>query len=232
MRTFDAATLAALNERALSARDFIWFTARTRDTGAAVSEGYWSDVGTVSAPVLNPATGLSETRTFYGAGSLIEIDPIPATANLVVKAINVRLSQVADRVQTLLRTYDARQARVEVYRGLFDGTQLVAPAVSRFVGYLDEATIPTAAEGEDAAVVLRCVSTMQEITRSNPDTRSNASQLRRAPNDKFFKDAGTVSQWQMHWGTAKGFIPTRAQERADQEEAAREAARASEGTGQ
>jgi hypothetical protein len=49
MRNISAENLAALEARQLVARDFLWFVARDRATGAPVTDGMWSDVGDVSA---------------------------------------------------------------------------------------------------------------------------------------------------------------------------------------
>ncbi|TWH01828.1 hypothetical protein L614_002000000620, partial [Ochrobactrum sp. J50] len=61
MRNLSAENYAALQARQLVARDFLWLVARDRSTGAPFSYGFWSDVGDVSAPILNPNTGLAET---------------------------------------------------------------------------------------------------------------------------------------------------------------------------
>ena len=51
MRNISAENLAALEARQLVARDFLWFVARDRATGAPVTDGMWSDVGNVSAAI-------------------------------------------------------------------------------------------------------------------------------------------------------------------------------------
>ena len=75
-------------------------------------------------------------------------------SNLTVQNITVTLSQVADRVNDLVRGYECKQGRVEIYRGLFDPATrtMVAPAEPRFVGTIDEAPITTPNEGESGDV--------------------------------------------------------------------------------
>jgi hypothetical protein len=75
------------------------------------------------------------------------------------------------------------------------------PASSRFVGYVDEATLETPAEGGEGSFTLKCVSTAQELTRYNPDLRSNESQLLRAPGDTFYADTATVGDLTIFWGS-------------------------------
>ncbi|WP_375414621.1 hypothetical protein [uncultured Bradyrhizobium sp.] len=210
MRSLSAENYAALQSRRLVARDFIWFVVRDRNTGNPVTDGYWSDVGQITASVVDPDTGGTSLRTWFGAGSLIQISDIPLVSSLTVQNVTVTLSQVADRVNALIRTYDAKQGRVEIYRGLFDpDTRLmVAPATPRFVGTIDEAPIKTPKEGESGDVTLTLTSNTQELTRSNPDTRSDASQRLRSATDNFYQDAAVVGTWQQFWGRAGGAIRT------------------------
>lgn len=208
MRSISAANFTALQNRVLMPRDFIWFVVRTMDTGAPVTDGYWSDIGTISAQIIDPDTGGVVTRIWAGAGSLIQISDIPLVSNLTVQNITVTLSQVADRVQNLVRGYDCKQGRVEIYRGLFDPASrtMVAPAEPRFVGTLDEAPIRTPRENESGDVQLSCTSNTQELTRANSDTRSDASQRLRSSSDDFLADAAVVGTWQHFWGRAGGEV--------------------------
>lgn len=205
-RSISAENQLALEDRRLVARDFLSIYARNRSTGAIVHDGMWSDVGNVSAEVMAPDTGEAEQRDFYGAGTLVSIDDIPMVSNVTVQTVSVRLSQVHERVEQLVRAYDVKQARVEIFRGLFapETRLLVAPAECRFVGFVDTVEIRTPSEGGEGAVVLSCVSHTQEMTRSNPDTRSHESQIRRHPTDDFYRDVATVGEWDIWWGRESG----------------------------
>jgi hypothetical protein len=208
MRDISAANYTALQDRILMPRDFIWFVVRDRTDGSPVTDGYWSDIGSITADVIDPDTGGISTRTWAGAGSLIAISDIPLVSNITVQNITVTLSQVADRVQNLVRGYDCKQGRVEIYRGLFDPNSrtMVAPAIPRFVGTIDEAPITTPKEGDSGDVSLSCTSNTVELTRSNPDTRSDASQKLRSATDDFFHDAAVVGEWNHFWGRATGTV--------------------------
>lgn len=210
MRNISAENLAALEARQLVARDFIWFEVRDRVTGAPVTDGVWSDVGNISAAVIHPDTGIPVTRNWYGSGTLIGVDDIPLVANLSVQNVTIRMSQVSEHVQTLVRQYDCKQGRVEIYRGLFspETRQMVAAAECRFVGWIDQITIKTPSENEDGSVTLTCASHTQEMTRSNPSTRSHATQILRQAGDAFYTDADTVSEWEFFWGSQKGVVAT------------------------
>lgn len=202
--------LAALQDYRLVARDFLWLVVRRRDNGAPVTEGLWSDVGNVSAQVIDPDTGFAVSRDWYGAGSLVSIDDIPMVSNLSVQNVQISLNQIDDRINDLIRLYDAKQARVEIFRGLFDpdSRQMVAPAECRFVGFVDQIEVKTPSENEAGYVMLSCASHTQEMTRSNPDTRSDNSQKLRLANDNFFVDTSTAGEWEIFWGSEKGKVPS------------------------
>jgi hypothetical protein len=210
MRNISAENLAALEARELVARDFIWFVVRDRTTGAPVTDGVWSDVGNIAAAVVHPDTGIPVTRDWYGSGTLVGVDDIPLVANLSAQNITIRMSQVSEHVQTLVRQYDCKQGRVEIYRGLFDPDtrQMVAAAECRFVGVIDQIVIKTPSENEVGSVTMTCASHTQEMTRSNPATRSHATQILRQAGDMFYQDADTVTEWEFFWGSEKGVVPT------------------------
>jgi len=215
MRNLSAENYAALQARQLVARDFLWLVARDRSTGASFSYGFWSDVGDVQAMMLNPNTGLAEPRNFEGSGTLISISDIPGVANLTVQTISVVMNQIDAAVENIVRGYDLKQGQVEVYRGLFSPLtrQLVAPAVNRFIGFVDEIEIKTPKEGEEGSVTLTCASHSHEFTRYNPSTRSHEDQKKRDPDDDFFVDASTVGEWEFFWGQKSGKVSTAAAQR-------------------
>jgi hypothetical protein len=210
MRSITGNNHNALQERRLVARDFLWIKAREIDSDAPFEYGFWSDVGNVAAQVLNPNTGLPETRNFEGSGSLIQISDIPLVSNLSVQNATISMSQIDEAVANLVRGYDLKQAVVEVYRGLFDPNtrQMVDAAFPRLVGYVDDVDIVTPKEGEAGSITLTCAPHTQETTRSNPDTRSHDSQLLRDPTDDFFRDATTVGDWEFFWGRKAGKVTT------------------------
>jgi hypothetical protein len=203
MRQLPTGALTALQSRNVTIRDFLWIEPRNRDTGAISQHGFWSDLGWVNAQVINPRTGLTVSRDFQGAGGLVQMSQIPMTSNLTVQTVTIAMSQISN-ANDLLRQYDLKQARVEVYRGLFAPASLVqlAPAFPRFVGYVDGAEVNTPAEGGEGGIELTCVSHSQEMSRYNPATRSDAYQQHRAPGDTFSRHAASVGTWELQWGNA------------------------------
>ena len=207
-RSVSSATYTALQNRNLVARDFLWIVARDRTTGADVPDGMWSDIGPITASVVDPETGGTSSRSWVGTGTLVQCSDIPLVSNITIQNVTITLSQVSDHVNTLVRLYDCKQARVEIYRGMYDTNTraMIDPATPRFIGYIDNVEIVTPKEGGTGSVVLTCVSHSQEITRSNPDSRSDASQRQRSATDNFYQDTVVVGTWQHFWGRASGVV--------------------------
>lgn len=205
MRSISGTTQTALNQRQIRVRDFIWLEVRSRVDGTPFSVGYWSDVGSINADVINPRTQATETRLFNGAGSLIAVSPIPLVSNLSVQAVTIDVSQVSN-ANELIRAYDAKQGKVEVYRGLFEVDSLtqIEPAFPRFFGFIDEVTIQTPAENDMGGISISCVSHTQELMRSNPATRSDAYLRKRSATDSFRRHAAVVGGWDIKWGAVQG----------------------------
>lgn len=124
MRTLPAGALTALEARAVTIRDFLWIEARDPDTQGIVPVGFWSDLGQVSAQVIDPRSGIEVARSFEGAGGLIDISQVPMTSNLTVQTVDVSMSQISN-ANDLMRGYTVKQARVEIFRGLFAPASLV-----------------------------------------------------------------------------------------------------------
>ena len=215
MRNISSGNLALLQARQLVARDFLWIKARELVTGVPFNYGFWSDVGDVQAQVINPDTGLAVTRNFEGSGSLVQISDIPLVANITVQQVQISMSQLDPGVENIVRGYDLKQAGVEIYRGLFDvaSRQLTVPAFCRFVGFVDSVSIKTPKENDAGSIELTCASHTQEMTRANPDTRSNDSQKKRFGTDNFFQDVTTVGETEYFWGQKAGKVTTKGSSR-------------------
>lgn len=209
MIEYDPAIQSAIEQRKLVYCDMFWWVPRDRESGDPVPDGYHSRKGVRSFNVLPADTGTPESREFVGT-DLVNISSIARVSGLSIQTVTVTLLGVSDRVNDLIRTYEPKLAPVEVFRGWFSTItrQLVAPAVSRFVGFVDDVEIKRAAEGSQGNVILTCRSDSQELTRYNPDTRSDASQKLRSATDNFFADATVVGGWELFWGSAQGKIQT------------------------
>jgi len=202
MRDIEPAMQAGLEAGEVTFRDFLWFVPRNRSTGLDEPMGFWSGLGTLSAEVINPATGSPVTRVWNGGGNVISMGAVPLTMGLTVQTAEIHLSSVAAAVETLVRTHHVKRAPVQVFRGVLDPATrlLTAPAVPRFVGFVDDYSFDTPADGQPGGVMLEAVSHTQELTRSNAAKRSDADQRRRSATDGFYRHAAVVGTWKIFWG--------------------------------
>lgn len=202
-RTQQAATIAALKKGVLVPRDFLTAWPRNRSTGARQIFGLWSDVYDDNAYVIDPSTGASEARFFHGAGSLVTVEGIQLVSTLQVNTVTITLLHLDETVNDLFREYDLKQAPLQIHRGLYNPTtmKMVASAEIRFDGFVDDAKVVNAAEGSEGSLEITANDLVQELLRTNTETRSSASQRNRHPGDAFYDDTAVVGEWQQFWGS-------------------------------
>lgn len=197
MRSFDTATATYLESaEGIVARLLIRIEARNRTTGAAEVMGLFT-----GADPEREFTAGGETRTWYGAGNVIEMSPITMQSGLEVRMRRLLLSHLTPEVAQLIRGYSARFAPVTVYRGFFDALNgtLIAEPHRVFKGFVDEIAIRTPEAGGTAEAELTMATTARLLTGTLPLKKSDASQSLRS-GDRFRRYAdvsGSVPVW---WG--------------------------------
>jgi hypothetical protein len=197
MRTFDPAQAALRSgSSGVEARHLLWLTARHRGSGLLQSLGLWTGDDHRSIAI----GGVS--RDWYGAGTLLEIEPIRAGIGIEVRLQRVTLSPLADEVAGLIGLYDLRLAPVTIHEVLLDPlTGLIAGEPARlFRGWVNALDITTGRIGGEAAATLTLASAARALTRTLPAWRSDAAMRLRDPGDGFrrYTDiAGEVGVW---WG--------------------------------
>lgn len=205
MKDFTDPEIAGYSNRSIIRRNLIFVQPRDRSSGGLQDFGFWNGTGDVSLDVVDGITADTTTRDFIGRGAVLTLGDITLSDKLDVTSVQVLLSQLESDVESAIRTYDMRQAPVQIYRALFDTANpraLIAPARCRFAGYVDTAPLMTPAVGGQAAVTLNCVGCTRELTRTNSDLRSDESQQRRSPGDGFFRYVAATGQVQLFWGEA------------------------------
>lgn len=186
----------------VTSRHMIHVVARNRATGAQEALGLWQgdDHLTIAINGVN--------RSYFGAGTLIGMEPIRAGIGLEVRMLQLALSPLTPEVTLMLRGYDARLAPAEIHRGLLslETGQLIAEPIRVFRGWVDEVKIRTGAvsgtgEGGDTGeATVTLASAARGLTRALTLTRSDAEMRRRNAGDRFraYTDiAGEVGVW---WG--------------------------------
>lgn len=203
----DSATAAAISSRqGIIPVNFIWIAARNRSNGGLETAGFWNGWDAVTAQVIDPDTQLPVAREYQAGGSVIEVPAIPLESDLSVRTIRIRLSGINPAVELAIRGYDPKHAPIQIHRGFLDiETQLpVAPAVPRFIGWINGAPIKTPAVGGEGGVELSCVSHTRSLTKTNPLKRSDEMQRKRG-GDRFRRYSDVAGGWlhNVHWGEAK-----------------------------
>ena len=199
MRSYDANTLAALMSRAgIIARQLVWTTVRNRATGDPVSFGLWNgdDHETITIG--------GEARAYYGAGTILEVPDIIYEVGFSVRSHNLTLSPIAGEVKTILRTYDARFAPVEIHRALYNPAtrQLVSEPHRVFKGWMNAPRISRSAVPGQAKATIALVSNARVLTRKLARKKSDESQKLRG-GDRFRRHADVSNNVTTYWGELK-----------------------------
>lgn len=198
MRTYSPATAALFASRApFVGHLLVWFRARNRDTDAVETIGFWT-----GADHADFVIG-SETRTYYGAGAMISMDPIQRETGLKVRTQRITFSQVSAELMQLLRGYDSAHAPVEVRRAMFDpDTDMLVDTPHIIIkGYVNTAKLPTPAKGETASIPIEVATAARALTKPLSRFRSNATLLARTPGDPFRRYATMTDAVEVKWGS-------------------------------
>lgn len=196
MRSFDTATLAALQSRtAVVARILIWVVARNRSTGDPEALGLWSGADDRSFTIAGTP------RTYVGAGSLMGVPPLASQTGITVRMQRLTLSPLNDTVADLIRTYDSRFAPIEIHRALFDPvtTLQVSEPHRLFKGIVDELELPIDPASGNVSCDMTVASSARYLTRTLTLKRSDASQRRRL-DDRFLRYADVSGEVDVYWG--------------------------------
>lgn len=199
MRNFDSNTAAYLaGETAIVAHVLIWILARNRDTGAQESIGFWTGDDHQEFVVDG------QSRSYFGAGDVLEVPPITSEAGLQVRMHSFGLASLAPEVAMALRGYEPRLAAVEVHRALFyssTGAQAANPH-RVLTGWIDEAQITTPAIGGQGSATITVASSARALTRTLPICKSDAQQRLRA-GDRFRRYVDVSGSVDVVWGSRR-----------------------------
>lgn len=192
----EAAQQQLEERRGTDAHVLLWFQARNRSTGAPETLGFWS--GDDHREFLVDG----EIRTYFGAGSVIDVPPIIAAPGFGVREYRVKLPPMLDEVKQLLQQYEPRHAEVHIHSAAFDidTGNLMPPVNRRFKGYLNKAPEELGPKGKPSHTQLVLVSPARKLTQGLPLKRSNAELQRRNPNDLGREYSDVAGEWPVPWG--------------------------------
>jgi hypothetical protein len=201
MRDYDGNPGAYIAARAGTvARHLVWIVARNRSTNAPEAMGLW----TGDEVRLFNVDG--EVRTYYGAGALVQLEPIRAGVGLAVRIHQFSLSPLTPEVAQLIRGYDTRLGSVEVHRALYslETEALVAPPVRLIRGWVNSLSLTTGAVGGAGEATISVASAARALTRTLSLFRSDAAQRRVSATDRFREYADISGEVGVWWGEKQG----------------------------
>lgn len=197
MRLFTAATAARFASRsAFSGQVLVWLEARHRGTGATEGVGFWSGDDHAEFTIDG------QTRTYYGAGAFLGMDPIRRQLGIKTRTQRVRFSHISPAGMALIRTYDPRHAPIEIHRALYDpltGNLIDEPHVL-IRGFVDKAPSRRAPKGQGGEITVEIATHARALTRALSRYRSDATMQARAPGDGIRKYASIAETVDTPWG--------------------------------
>ena len=180
----------------------LWIEARNRVTNAVEGLGLWTGEDTEEITALDLWTDSTATRTYQGAGGLLAVSGLQHTAGLEVRPVHVTVSALDATVTLAVRDYDARGARVQIWRRTLSpesGLPVGAPEPA-FKGFVNRAPIPRPVAGGLATIELECVSAVRLLTIPNGRRKSDAAQRLRDPDDAFRQYKAVQKTVTVFWG--------------------------------
>ncbi|MTH62113.1 hypothetical protein [Paracoccus litorisediminis] len=213
MRSLAAAVVSRRAARvATHAESLVWISAKNRTTGAVESIGFWTGADHRVFSIGG------QSRTYYGAGSLLEIPTIEASIGLEVRNITLGLSAISPEVEIALRGYECRFAPVQIHRAEYDDNgNLLAEPERIFKGWANSAPIVTPPIDGASRASLEVVSNARALTRYGALTKSDQFQRLRS-GDRFRRYSTLTQSADIYWGqdrhrardstTTSRYVPT------------------------
>lgn len=205
MRTVAAAAQTERERRIATVElPMLWVEARDRETGDVEAVGIWGGLDTETITVIDMFTGVSQSRTFYGAGSMLEVGAVRHEAGLTIRSVSVTLSSLAPAVLQAFRAYEPRGAQAQLWRRTYAVETMTPLAVERWVkGYINAAPIERPAPGGDATLTAEIVTTARMLTVTNALMKSHQAQRARMPGDMFRQHKASIAQVEVPWASEK-----------------------------
>lgn len=173
----------------------VWVTAKNRSTGAAETMGLWTGLDARSFTVDGAA------RDYFGAGAVLDLPAIQSRAGMSVQMQTIGLNILTPEVTQLVRTYDVRQAPIEVHLARFDPEGVALLDLTRiFTGWVDEVTIQNGPKGGTDSLTARLASSARALTDAKPVRISDADHQRAESGDRLFRYADVSGSVAIYWG--------------------------------
>lgn len=211
MRIFDNAVAALLAARGgLVPHRLVWIGARSKSTGETEAMGVCSAEDDMSIQIDGA------TRTYVGAGTLLQAEAITSGPGLDVRSHQIQMAAIAPEVENLVKGYDTRFAPVEIHRVfLHPQTRRVVGAPHRvFRGLINTIDFPRAEVGGTPGCTIELVSETRSLTRTLPLKKSHESCV--AGGGDNFRQYGDISgSVAIYWGELRVEAASKPSQTAD-----------------
>jgi hypothetical protein len=205
MRTLDISVAAHLNARGTQhAHLLVWLLGRNRETSQVESIGFWTGADHESFVVGGQA------RTYYGAGTILKVNPMISEAGLNVRTVRLVFSSIPPEVQLAVRGYDIRKQPCEMHVAHFDPATegLIGGPQRVFKGYSAGVEIVRPEAGEAAECTLSLLSSAKALTRTLTTKKSDTALRARHPEDGFRKYSDISGTVEAVWGENRAAAPS------------------------
>lgn len=187
----------------------VWIEARNRETSATETIGFWTGKDHEEFTIGG------ETRTYYGAGTLLKMTPLVVEAGLSVRTGRLEFSKVAPEVQLAMRGYEVKDAPVQIHVAYYNALthEPIDEPVRRFKGRVAGLKITRAKKkpGQQSAgpalMELSVLSNAVDLTKTLALKKSDAALRARSPNDGFRKYADLSGTIETIWGEMRAKAP-------------------------
>lgn len=192
--------LANAPTNGLKKRDFIFFTAKNRNTGDPETMGIWNGMVPINASVIRPRDGATVSREYQPIPDFMP-PPIPASSELQVRTIRLKFSNLSQELIQAIRLYELQMAPVEIHRGVFDPAtnRLADPAEVMFNGFVNKAPIRKGKQNSPGSIELELVSRARLLTITSGQKFSDEYMKTRG-NDRFAQYTDVVGDIRIWWG--------------------------------
>lgn len=200
----DSNTISALASGQLVLRDFLTIHGWDSD-GDETDFCFWTGEDNVTTNVVSAIDGSTDSRSFIGGGTLLEVPPIVDAIGLEARSVEFGLNQLHTSVASMVRANNIRVAVIELHRGIYSPATwaLVSTPFPRFLGRVDGLSIETPAVGGEGRIVLTAIGDTIDLTRTVPALKSDETQRLR-DGDRFRRYADTAGAVEVWWGQARG----------------------------
>lgn len=197
MRAYPPAVQAHLEAgKPLLTHILVWLIARHRDTGAAVSIGFWTGEDHQTISVGN------RERVYLGAGAMLDMDALVQREGLEVRQHEIVVSPLTPGMIDVLGAHDPRLAPVQIHEWFHDPATMLPLADPRriFKGHIMTAPVTTPEDGGEAYCTITLASAAWVLTRPLTLKRSHEALIARAPGDLFRQYADISGSVEAAWG--------------------------------